>query len=73
MDDPERVDPVTPFTDIYKVKIQSNGSLDKLKFRIVVRVDLQNTETIVDTWYPIASIRALNHFLSNAANHKATV
>ena len=40
MDDPERVDPVTPFMDIYKVKIQPNGSLVKLKFRIVVRVDL---------------------------------
>ena len=30
-------EPVTPCMDVYKAKIQSDGSLDKLKFRIVVR------------------------------------
>ena len=30
--------------DVYKAKIQSDGSLDKLKLRIVVRGDLQNKE-----------------------------
>ena len=33
---------VTPCMDVYKEKIQSDGSLDKLKLRIVVRGDLQN-------------------------------
>ena len=33
---------VTPCMDVYKAKIQSDGSLDKLKLRIVVRGDLQN-------------------------------
>ena len=28
---PEKSDPVTPFMDVYKAKIQSDGSLDKLK------------------------------------------
>ena len=40
--EPEKVEPVTPCMDIYKAKIQSDGSLDKLKFRIVVIGDMQN-------------------------------
>ena len=35
--DPEKVEPVTPCMDIYKAKIQSDGSIDKLKLRVVVR------------------------------------
>ena len=34
-------EPVTPFMDVYKAKIQSDGSLDKLKLILVVRGDLQ--------------------------------
>ena len=34
--------PVTPCVDVYTEKIQSDGSLDKLKLIIVVRGDLQN-------------------------------
>ena len=33
-------EPLTPRMDVYKAKIQSDGSLDKLKLRIVFRVDL---------------------------------
>ena len=33
-------EPVTPCMDVYKAKIQSYVSLDKLKLRIVVRGDL---------------------------------
>ena len=40
MDDPENGYPVTPSMDVYKAKIKSDGSLDKLKLRIVVREDL---------------------------------
>ena len=32
LDDPENGYPVTPCMDIYKGKIQSDGSLDKLEF-----------------------------------------
>ena len=42
MDDPEKGDPMTPCTDVYKAKIQSDTSLEKLKLRIVVRGDLHN-------------------------------
>ena len=39
---PEKYEPVTPCMDVYKDEIQSDGSLDKLKLKIVVRGDLQN-------------------------------
>ena len=59
--------------DVYKAKIQSDGNLDKLILRIVVRWDLQNKEMVGDTWSPTASMRALKYFLADAAKHKATV
>ena len=40
----EKGKPVNPCMDVYKGKMQSNGSLDKLKLRILVRGDLQNKE-----------------------------
>ena len=52
IEDPNHDEPVTPCMDVYKAKIQSDGSLDKLKLRIVVRGDLQNTEMIGDTFSP---------------------
>ena len=38
--DPEKGGPVTPCMDVYKTKIQSDGSIDKLKLIILVRRDL---------------------------------
>ena len=46
---------MTPCMDVYKAKIQSDGSIEKLKMRIVVRGDLQNKEFIGDTWQQRAS------------------
>ena len=48
--DPEKGDPVTPCMYVYKAKIQSDGSLDKLKWRIVVRRYLHNKECVGDKW-----------------------
>ena len=59
--------------DVYKAKIQSDGSLDKLKLRIVVRGDLQNKEMVGNTWSPTASMRTLKYFLADAEKHKARV
>ena len=42
IEEPKDGEPFNPWMDIYKAKIQSDGSLDKLKLRIVVRGDLQN-------------------------------
>ena len=38
--DPEKGEPVTPCMDVYKDKIQFDGSLDKLKLIILLRGDL---------------------------------
>ena len=73
IEDPKDGEPFTPCTDVYKAKIQSDGSLDKLKLRIVVRGDLQNKEMVGDTWSPTPSMRTLNYFLVGAAKHKARV
>ena len=66
-------EPITPCMDVHKAKIQSDGSLDKLKLRIVVRGDLQNKEMVGDAWSPTASMKTLEYFLSDAAKHKARV
>ena len=58
---------------VYKDKIKSDGSLDKLKFRIVVRADTQNKELVGDTCSPTASMRTMKYFLVNATKHKARV
>ena len=62
----------TPVMEIFKVKINSDGSLDKLKTRIVVRGDLQNGVT-EDKWSPTASFRSLKMFLAHASHLKARV
>ena len=40
--DPYKGEPVTLCLDFYKSKVQSDGSLYKLKLRVVVREDLYN-------------------------------
>ena len=35
--EPDKGEPVTPCMDVYKAKIQSVGSLDNLKLRIVIK------------------------------------
>ena len=73
IEDPKDGEPVTPCMDVYKAKIQSDGSLDKLKIRIVVGGDFQNKEMIGYNWSPTASMRTLKYFLSDAAKHKSRV
>ena len=64
---------MTPCMYFYKAKIQSDGSLDKLNLRILVRGDLQNKELVEDTWSPTASMRNLKYFLADATTHKTRV
>ena len=73
IEDPKEGEPVTPCMDVYKAKIQSYGSLDKLKLRIVVRGDFQNKEMVGDTWSPTASMRTLKYFLADAEKNNAIV
>jgi hypothetical protein len=55
-----------------KVKIKSDGSLDRLKCRIGVRGDLQYT-AMEDSWSPTAPFRSLKMFLADAARNKCRV
>ena len=73
IEDPKDGEPVTPCMDVYKAKIQSDGSLYNLKLRILVRGDLKNKEMVGDTWSPTASMRTLKYFLADAAKNKARV
>ena len=59
--------------DFYKAKIQSDGSLDKIKLRIVIRRDLQKNELVRDNWSPTDPMWTLKYFLADANNHKAVV
>ena len=42
MYDIDKGEPVTPWMDVYKAKIQCDGSLDKLKLRVLIKWGLQN-------------------------------
>ena len=53
---------MTPCMDVCKEKIQSDGSLNKLKLRIVVRGGLQNKERVGYTWSQTASMINLKYF-----------
>jgi hypothetical protein len=59
--------------ETFKVKILSDGSLDKLKTRIVVRGDLQSKTLSEDKWSPTASFWALKMFLAHASRIKSRV
>ena len=59
--------------DVYKAKIQSEGSLEKLKLKILVIGDLQNKDLIGDIWSPTDSMRTLKYFLIDTVQKKARV
>jgi hypothetical protein len=63
----------TPVMEIFKVKVKSDGSLDKLKTRLVVRGDLQDRNLTEDKWSPTASFRSLKMFLAHASRLKVRV
>jgi hypothetical protein len=65
-------EPVIPTMETNKVKIKSDGSLDKLKCRIVVTGDLQDTG-MEDSWSPTAPFRSLKMFLADAARSRCRV
>ena len=57
----------------FKANIQSDGSLDKLKLRIVVRGDVQNKELVGDNWSPTAYMRTFKYVLTGEIKQKARV
>ena len=73
MDDPDTGDPVTSCMDVYKAKNQYDGSIDKLKLRILIRRYLKNKEMIGDTWSPTSSTSTIKYFLADASKYKERV
>jgi hypothetical protein len=69
LDKPKDGEQVIPTMETNKVKIKSDGSLDKLKCRIVVRDDLQDT-ALEDSLSLTAPFRSLKIFLADAARNK---
>ena len=59
-----------PCVDMYKTKIQYDGSLNKIQLRIEVRGELKNKEMIGDNWSPTASMRTLKYFLADDSKQK---
>ena len=57
---------ILPIKTCYKAKLNADGSLNKLKSRIVVRGDLQKLRPGEDTWSPTASMRLLKTFVAAA-------
>jgi hypothetical protein len=64
-------EPVLPTMETNKVKITSDRSLDKLKCRIVVMGDLEDTMEYY--WIPTAPFRSLIMFLSDTARIRCRV
>ena len=63
---------MTPCMDVYKAKIQSDGILDKLKLRFVVRGYLQNKE-LVGHLVTSSLHDDLKYFLEDSVKQKAGV
>ena len=59
--------------EVHKIKIQSDGTLDKGKVRIVARGDLQNKWENEDNWSPTTSQKGLKLFVADAAKNKARI
>jgi hypothetical protein len=65
---PNKDDHIIPVTVKYRVKITSEGLVEKLKTRIALRGDMmKETMFTPDTWCPIVGFRALKMFLAFAA------
>ena len=64
---PAKGTPIIPILEDNRVKILEDGSLDKLKNRLVVRGDIQKKMLDLLTWAPTASHHVLKLFLAYAA------
>jgi hypothetical protein len=71
---PNEDDPIIPVTAKHRVKLTSDGLVEKLKTRIALRGDLMRENVFVpDTWCPIAGFKALKIFLAFAAECKQRI
>ena len=70
MFDPLPSDKVIPISDVHRCKISQDGTIEKLKSRVVFRGDLYEPEEKMDTWNPHASFLSLKVFLATCARFK---
>ena len=73
IEDPQPSEQVIPTKLVLKAKSLADGSLDKLKARIVARGDLQKDNEWQDTWSACASMRTVKMFLALACSFKRRV
>ena len=59
--------------NVFKAKMASDGSLDKLKGRIVARGDLQGEQSNEDTWSGCVNMRTVRIFIAYATSLKRKV
>ena len=64
---PEPDEQVVPTTDLFRAKLKSDGTIDKLKVRIAARGDLDKGSVTENNWAPLASLRLVKIFLADAA------
>ena len=65
--------PLVPVTVKCRVKLQSNGMIDKLKTRICLRGDMQDEKTDFDTWCAIGNFRGLRKFAASASSKRVRI
>jgi hypothetical protein len=71
---PNEDDPIIPVTAKHRVKLTSDGLVEKLKTRIALRGDLMRENiSVPDTWCPTAGFKALKIFLAFAAECKQRI
>ena len=59
--------------DVYKTRVNYDGSTDKLRLKNVVRNNLQNKKMIEFALTPTASTKTLKYILSDSGKHKSRV
>ena len=64
---------IIPIIAKFRVKLQSNGMVDKLKTRWCLRRDKQKERTDFDTWCAIASFWPLRKLLASSATKKCRI
>ena len=67
-------DPIIPVTAKFRVKLNPDGTIEKLKTRIALRGDMMTDNvSIGDTWCPNAGFRAYKMYLAFAAMMKVRI
>eukprot|EP00957_Ditylum_brightwellii_P185805 14146464-Ditylum_brightwellii.AAC.1 len=67
LEQPQLHDQVIPTMLVLKCRSKSDGTMEKLKARVVVKGDLQHKDEFTDTWSSYVLVKGLRVFLAQAA------